>query len=290
MIQMTATILDGKAVSLSIQNDIREKVLSHFSPETAPRLCVILVGENPASASYVRTKCKMAEKLGFRHEVFHFDEDVSSAEVEDRIDACNADPECDAVFVQLPLPKHLDAVALPNRVRADKDADGLTRAAMGALLLGESNAFEPCTPRGIIRLLDAYHLDLTGLDAVVIGRSNIVGKPMSLMLQRRNATVTMCHTRTKDLASHVRRADLIVVAAGSPELVKGDWIKPGAIVVDCGFTKTPDGVIHGDVDFGPASEVASYITPVPGGVGPMTVISLMEQTLESALKRRGGNA
>ena len=282
---MSAVILDGKSVSASLQASIREQVESHFTPETAPRLCVILVGENPASASYVRTKCKMAEKLGFRHEVFHFDENVAQSEVEARIDACNADPECDAVFVQLPLPKHLDSVALPNRVRADKDADGLTRAAMGALLLGETNAFQPCTPRGIITLLDSYHLDLTGLDAVVIGRSNIVGKPMSLMLQKKNATVTMCHTRTRDLESHVRRADLLVVAAGVPELVKGDWIKPGAIVVDCGFTKTPDGVIHGDVDFESAKERASYITPVPGGVGPMTVISLMMQTLESALKR-----
>lgn len=283
---MTATILDGKAVSLSVQEEIKQRVAQHFTPENAPRLCVILVGENPASASYVRTKCKMAEKLGFRHEVFHFDENVSMEEVEARIDACNADPECDAVFVQLPLPRHLDSVALPNRVRADKDADGLTRAAMGALLLGENNAFQPCTPRGIIRMLDAYNLDLTGLDAVVIGRSNIVGKPMSLMLQRKNATVTMCHTKTRNLADHVRRADLLVVAAGSPELVKGDWIKPGAIVVDCGFTKTPDGVIHGDVDFEAAKEVASYITPVPGGVGPMTVISLMEQTLESAIAHR----
>ena len=281
-----ATLLDGKAVSASIQSEIRERVTAAFTPETAPRLCVILVGDNPSSASYVRTKCKMAEKLGFRHEIYHFDENVTSAEVEAQIDACNADPMCDAVFVQLPLPKHLDSVALPNRVRADKDADGLTRAAMGALLLGESNAFQPCTPRGIIRLLDAYDIDLTGLNAVVIGRSNIVGKPMSLMLQRRNATVTMCHTRTRNLEEHVRRADLLVVAAGVPELVKGDWIKPGAIVVDAGFTKTPDGVIHGDVDFAPASERASFITPVPGGVGPMTVISLMEQTLESALKHR----
>ncbi|MBO5752475.1 MAG: bifunctional 5,10-methylenetetrahydrofolate dehydrogenase/5,10-methenyltetrahydrofolate cyclohydrolase [Proteobacteria bacterium] len=281
-----ATLLDGKAVSASIQSEIRERVTAAFTPETAPRLCVILVGDNPSSASYVRTKCKMAEKLGFRHEIYHFDENVTSAEVEAQIDACNADPMCDAVFVQLPLPKHLDSVALPNRVRADKDADGLTRAAMGALLLGESNAFQPCTPRGIIRLLDAYNIDLTGLNAVVIGRSNIVGKPMSLMLQRRNATVTMCHTRTRNLEEHVRRADLLVVAAGVPELVKGDWIKPGAIVVDAGFTKTPDGVIHGDVDFAPASERASFITPVPGGVGPMTVISLMEQTLESALKHR----
>jgi methylenetetrahydrofolate dehydrogenase (NADP+)/methenyltetrahydrofolate cyclohydrolase len=281
-----ATLLDGKAVSASIQSEIRERVAAAFTPETAPRLCVILVGDNPSSASYVRTKCKMAEKLGFRHEIYHFDENVTSAEVEAQIDACNADPMCDAVFVQLPLPKHLDSVALPNRVRADKDADGLTRAAMGALLLGESNAFQPCTPRGIIRLLDAYDIDLTGLNAVVIGRSNIVGKPMSLMLQRRNATVTMCHTRTRNLEEHVRRADLLVVAAGVPELVKGDWIKPGAIVVDAGFTKTPDGVIHGDVDFAPASERASFITPVPGGVGPMTVISLMEQTLESALKHR----
>ena len=282
-----AILLDGKATSAKLQKEIRTRVQAHFTPENAPRLCVILVGENPASASYVRTKCKMAEKLGFRHEVYHFDADVEQSVVEAQIDACNADPQCDAVFVQLPLPKHLDAVALPNRVRPDKDADGLTRAAMGALLLGESNSFQPCTPRGVIRLLQAYDIALEGLDAVVIGRSNIVGKPISLMLQRHNATVTMCHTRTRDLAQHVARADLLVVAAGSPELVKGDWIKPGAIVVDCGFTKTPDGVIHGDVDFEAAAQRAAYITPVPGGVGPMTVITLMEQTLESALAHRG---
>ena len=281
-----ATLLDGKAVSASIQEEIRQTVARHFLPDNAPRLCVILVGENPASASYVKTKCRMAEKLGFRHEVYHFDEDVTQAEVEARIDACNADPMCDAVFVQLPLPRHLDAVALPNRVRADKDADGLTRAAMGALLLGESNAFQPCTPRGILRLLDAYQIELSGLDAVVIGRSNIVGKPVSLMLQRRNATVTMCHTRTRDLGSHVCRADVVVVAAGVPGLVKGEWIKPGAVVVDCGFTKI-DGQIYGDVEFDAASARATYITPVPGGVGPMTVITLMEQTLQSALKRCG---
>lgn len=281
-----ATLLDGKAVSASIQEEIRQTVARHFLPDNAPRLCVILVGENLASASYVKTKCRMAEKLGFRHEVYHFDEDVTQAEVEARIDACNADPMCDAVFVQLPLPRHLDAVALPNRVRADKDADGLTRAAMGALLLGESNAFQPCTPRGILRLLDAYQIELSGLDAVVIGRSNIVGKPVSLMLQRRNATVTMCHTRTRDLGSHVCRADVVVVAAGVPGLVKGEWIKPGAVVVDCGFTKI-DGQIYGDVEFDVASARASYITPVPGGVGPMTVITLMEQTLQSALKRCG---
>ena len=281
-----ATLLDGKAVSASIQEEIRQTVARHFLPDNAPRLCVILVGENPASASYVKTKCRMAEKLGFRHEVYHFDEDVTQAEVEAQIDACNADPMCDAVFVQLPLPRHLDAVALPNRVRADKDADGLTRAAMGALLLGESNAFQPCTPRGILRLLDAYQIELSGLDAVVIGRSNIVGKPVSLMLQRRNATVTMCHTRTRALGSHVCRADVVVVAAGVPGLVKGEWIKPGAVVVDCGFTKI-DGQIYGDVEFDAASARASYITPVPGGVGPMTVITLMEQTLQSALKRCG---
>ena len=226
-----AILLDGKATSAKLQEEIRTRVQAHFTHENAPRLCVILVGENPASASYVRTKCKMAEKLGFRHEVYHFDADVEQSVVEAQIDACNADPQCDAVFVQLPLPKHLDAV--------------------------------------------------------VIGRSNIVGKPISLMLQRHNATVTMCHTRTRDLAQHVARADLLVVAAGSPELVKGDWIKPGAIVVDCGFTKTPDGVIHGDVDFEAAAQRAAYITPVPGGVGPMTVITLMEQTLESALAHRG---
>ena len=281
-----ATLLDGRAVWASIEEEIGQTVARHFLPDNAPRLCVILVGENPASASYVKTKCRMAEKLGFRHEVYHFDEDVTQAEVEARIDACNADPMCDAVFVQLPLPRHLDAVALPNRVRADKDAAGLTRAAMGGLLPGESNAFQPCTPRGILRLLDAYQIELSGLDAVVIGRSNIVGKPLSLMLQRRNATLTIFHTLTLDFGSHVCRADVVVVAAGVPGLVKGEWIKPGAVVVDCGFTKI-DGQIYGDVEFDAASARASYITPVPGGVGPMTVITLMEQTLQSALKRCG---
>ena len=281
-----AELLDGKKVSAQLQAEIQARVAAEFTPETAPKLCVILVGENPASASYVKTKCRMAEKLGFRHELYHFAEDVTSREVEETIDRLNADPECDALFVQLPLPRHLDGVALPNRVRADKDADGLTRASMGALLLGESNGFQPCTPRGIMQLIRAYDIDVTGMDAVVIGRSNIVGKPMSVLLTRNHATVTTCHTRTRNLESHVRRADLLIVAAGSPELVKGDWIKPGAIVVDAGFTKTPDGVIHGDVDFEGAKERARYITPVPGGVGPMTVITLMLQTLESAERRR----
>ena len=281
-----AVLLDGKSVSAQLQTQIRERVEAQFSQENAPKLCVILVGENPASASYVRTKCKMAEKLGFRHELYHFPEDVTSEVVEATIDRLNADPECDALFVQLPLPRHLDGVALPNRVRAEKDADGLTRASMGALLLGETNGFQPCTPRGIMQLLRAYAIDVAGMDAVVIGRSNIVGKPMSVLLTRNNATVTTCHTHTRDLESHVRRADLIVVATGVPGLVKGDWIKPGAIVVDAGFTKTPDGVIHGDVEFEVAKERAAYITPVPGGVGPMTVITLMLQTLESAERRR----
>jgi len=281
-----AIILDGKATSAALQEDIKARVAANFTPETAPRLCVILVGENPASATYVRTKCKTAEKLGFRHEVFKFEETATSREIEETIDRLNDDPDCDALFVQLPLPKHLDSVALPNRVRADKDADGLTRASMGALLLGEDNCFQPCTPRGIMTLLKYNHIDVRGMDAVVVGRSNIVGKPISTLLLRNNATVTTCHTKTKDLESHVRRADLVVVAAGVPELVKGDWIKDGAIVVDAGFTKTPDGVIHGDVDFEGASKHASYITPVPGGVGPMTVITLMLQTLESALRRR----
>lgn len=283
---MTGQILDGKHVSQSIQEQIKARVSRYFSPEHAPRLCVILVGENPSSMSYVRTKCKMAEKLGFRHEVFHFEATATAEEIIAQIDRCNEDPECDAVFVQLPLPKHLDSVEIPNRVRADKDADGLTRAAMGALLLGETNAFLPCTPRGIIRMLEFYNIDLDGKHAVVIGRSNIVGKPMSLMLLRKHATVTVCHTHTQDLAEHVRRADIVIAAAGVPELVKGDWIKPGAVVVDCGFTKTPDGVIHGDVEFASAAERASWISPVPGGVGPMTVISLMEQTLESAIAHR----
>ena len=282
-----AILLDGKKVSTQMQAHIRERVERGFTPDTAPRLCVILVGENPASAAYVRTKCRMAEKLGFRHELYHFSEDVASSEVEATIDRLNADPTCDALFVQLPLPRHLDSVALPNRVRPDKDADGLTRAAMGALLLGETDGFQPCTPRGIMQLIRAYDLSVDGLDAVVIGRSNIVGKPMSVLLTRNNATVTTCHTRTRDLEAHVRRADLLVVAAGSPGLVKGEWIKPGAIVIDAGFTKTPDGTIYGDVEFEAAEKRAGYITPVPGGVGPMTVITLMLQTLESAERRRG---
>jgi len=278
-------LLDGKAVSLGIQETIKAEVRTRFTPETAPKLCVILVGENPASASYVKTKCAMAQRLGFRHEVHHFPADATSDQVEARIDALNADPNCDALFVQLPLPKHLDGVAIANQVRPEKDADGLTRASMGALLLGESHGFQPCTPRGIIRLLDAYGIELSGKEAVVVGRSNIVGKPIGVLLQQRHATVTACHTRTLDLASHIRRADILVVAVGVPHLIKGEWIKSGAVVVDAGFTKTADGTILGDVDFEAASLRASHMTPVPGGVGPMTVITLMEQTLHAALRR-----
>ncbi len=279
---MTATILDGKAVSLSIQNDIREKVLSHFSPETAPRLCVILVGENPASASYVRTKCKMAEKLGFRHEVFHFDEDVSSAEVEDRIDACNADPECDAVFVQLPLPKHLDENAALAKILPEKDVDGFHLINAGHMLTGTEGVVA-CTPRGALYMIKSTGLDLNGMEAVVIGRSNIVGKPMAMLLLRENCTVTVCHSRTKNLAEHTRRADILVAAVGKAGFVTADMVKPGAIVIDVGINRV-DGKVKGDVDFEAVKEVAGWITPVPGGVGRMTIAMLLANTLEAAEK------
>lgn len=280
-----AVLLDGKALSLRIQNEIKASVAAHFSPATAPKLSIILVGSSPASLSYVGIKTRTAERLGFKHELYHFSEDATSAEIEARIDLCNADPDCDALFVQLPLPKHLDGVVIPNRVRIDKDADGLTRNSMGALLLGEEHGFMPCTPKGMMRLLDAYDIPIAGREAVVIGRSNIVGKPISLMLQKRNATVTMCHTKTVNLEAHVKRADILVIAAGVPELVHGSWLKPGVAIIDAGFTKLENGRISGDLHFESAHDIASYITPVPGGVGPMTVAMLMEQCLHSALKR-----
>ncbi|MFA5624832.1 MAG: bifunctional 5,10-methylenetetrahydrofolate dehydrogenase/5,10-methenyltetrahydrofolate cyclohydrolase [Bradymonadales bacterium] len=282
---MTAIILDGSALSLQMQEKMAKLVSVKFVNSPPPKLAVILVGENPASKSYVRTKERTAKKLGFATEVKHFTEKASMSEILDAIEAFNRDPHCDACFVQLPVPKPLDGLVLTAHVSSQKDADGLTPTSMGRLLLGESGAFLPCTARGIISLLDHYKLELSGKDAVVVGRSNIVGKPVSLLLQRRNCTVTMCHSKTRDLEAHVRRAELLVVATGVAGLIKGEWIREGAIVIDAGFNKLEDGSIVGDVEFNTAKERAAYITPVPGGVGPMTVISLLEQCLESALRR-----
>lgn len=280
-----AILLDGKSLSAQIQSEIRNTVDLKFVDQPRPKLGVILVGENPASMSYVKTKSRMAEKLGFIAEVVRFPVTVTREEILEQIRIFNEDPVCDGAFIQFPLPKHLDPIELMSHVNPDKDSDGSTAINFGRMLMGAKGAFLPCTPRGIIRLLKHYGVTFEGKHAVVIGRSNIVGKPMATLLLQEDCTVTICHRKTQNFETYVRMADILVVATGVPNLVKGSWIKEGAIVVDAGFTKDEEGKIWGDVEFEAASKRAAMITPVPGGVGPMTVITLMEQTLESALKR-----
>lgn len=282
---MPAIILDGAALALQMQEEMATVVREKFYSAQAPKLAVILVGDNPASLSYVRTKERTAKKLGFLTEVKHYTEKASMDEILESIENYNRDPLCDACFVQLPVPAPLNGAVLTAHVSSQKDADGLTPASMGRLALGESGGFLPCTARGILSLLDHYKIGLQGKEAVVVGRSNIVGKPVSLMLQQRHCTVTMCHSKTRDLAAHVQRAEILVVATGVPGLVPGAWVREGAVVVDAGFNRLDNNDIVGDVDFEGAKVRASYITPVPKGVGPMTVVSLMEQCLESALRR-----
>jgi methylenetetrahydrofolate dehydrogenase (NADP+)/methenyltetrahydrofolate cyclohydrolase len=242
----------------------------------------MLVGDDPASHTYVRTKAKACELVGIRSIVRHFPASASQAELEAQLDAWNADPSVHGVLIQHPVPAPLDEPALLRRLDPRKDVDGITPYSLGALVAGEP-AFGACTPLGIIRLLDAYELPIEGKHAVVVGRSVILGKPMALMLLNRNATVTVCHSRTRDLTSLTRQADILVAAVGKPEFITGAMLKPGAIVIDAGYNRVEGRTGDvGDVAFNSAAQVASAITPVPGGVGPMTVAMLLHNTVEAA--------
>ncbi|MDX9720328.1 MAG: bifunctional methylenetetrahydrofolate dehydrogenase/methenyltetrahydrofolate cyclohydrolase FolD [Myxococcota bacterium] len=275
-----ASLIDGKACAATIRAELAERVLQLQSKALVPRLVVLRVGDDAASAAYVRNKKRAAISLGMLGEELHFPEDTNEETLRSHIHRLNADPSVHGLMVQLPLPRQLDAQRLLACIAPEKDVDGLHPLNLGRLLAGVP-ALRPCTPRGIMELLRRNALTVEGLDAVVLGRSNIVGKPLALMLTAANATVTVCHTKTQKLREHVERAQLLVVAIGQPRAIPGDWIRPGAIVIDTG-TSSVDGKLVGDVDFETARERAAAITPVPGGVGPMTIAMLLTQTVEVA--------
>ncbi|MGE4632239.1 MAG: bifunctional methylenetetrahydrofolate dehydrogenase/methenyltetrahydrofolate cyclohydrolase FolD [Planctomycetota bacterium] len=279
-----AQIIDGKARAKELRKDLKKRVHA-FAQQTgyAPGLGVILVGEDPASAVYVRNKERACEKTGIRSFHHQLPEDASQHQVEECIDKLNADPEVHAILLQLPLPAQLDAQPLLERILPEKDADGFHPINAGRLSVGQP-ASVPCTPLGCVDLLRWSGVELEGANAVVVGRSNIVGKPIAQLLLAEGATVTICHSKTRDLAEQVGRAEVLIAAVGRPEMIRGDWIRPGAAVIDVGINRLEDGSIVGDVEFEAASARAGYITPVPGGVGPMTVAKLLENTLEGAIR------
>ena len=278
---MNAKLIDGKQIAANLRKDIASKVPERKNNGLRlPGLAVILVGSDPASQVYVSHKRKDCEEVGFLSRSHDLPATTSQQELLDLIDSLNDDAEIDGILVQLPLPAHLDASQLLERIRPDKDVDGFHPYNIGRLAQ-RMPLLRPCTPMGIVRLLNSTGVDLYGLDATVVGASNIVGRPMALELLLAGCTTTVTHRFTKSLEEHVRRSDLVVVAAGKPGLVKGEWIKPGAIVIDVGINRMEDGRLVGDVEFGPAAERASWITPVPGGVGPMTRACLLENTLHA---------
>jgi methylenetetrahydrofolate dehydrogenase (NADP+) / methenyltetrahydrofolate cyclohydrolase len=285
----TAKILDGKAISAKIQQSL-SATIQESQPKFGrpPGLAVLMVGDNPASAAYVRGKERACEKVGIASFGKHFPTQTTLAELEDTIAALNVDEKVDGILVQLPLPEHLDSVKLLNQIAPDKDADGLHPVNMGHLVRSEEG-LRSCTPAGVMRLLEEYKISVQGKQAVVLGRSILVGKPLALMLLEANATVTIAHSRSHDIKSITQSADILIAAVGRPELVTGEMLKKGAIVVDVGINRVVDASgnsrLIGDVHFESASKVAEYITPVPGGVGPMTVAMLLQNTVESYLNR-----
>lgn len=281
-----AVTLDGKATAKAVRADVAAGAASLSAKGRAPGLTVVLVGDDPASQVYVRSKDKAATEAGFVVNTIRLAADASQADVESVVDGLNSDDAVDGILVQLPLPKGLDSDAVIDRIAPEKDVDGLTASNVARLSMGRPGLV-PCTPAGCIEILDRHGIDLAGKDVVVIGRSQLVGKPFAQLSLARNATVTICHSRTKDLAGHCRVADVIVAAVGVQELVQGDWVKEGAVVLDVGINRTDEGKLVGDVDFAAAASRASAITPVPGGIGPMTIAMLLANTLQASAARQG---
>jgi len=283
---MSARIIDGNALSAAVRGELATRAAALKARGVAPCLTVILVGEDPASAVYVRNKVAGCEKAGIRSIKDVYPVDVDPAVVLARIAALNADPAVHGILVQLPLPEQFDADAVLEAISPQKDVDGFHAENVGALMQGNPR-FQPCTPYGVMKMLESEKVALKGAEAVVVGRSNIVGKPMAMMLLQAGCTVTICHSQTRDLAFHTRRADVLVAAVGKAKMITGAMIKPGATVIDVGMNRNEEGKLCGDVDFDSAKEVAGLITPVPGGVGPMTITMLLTNTLESAERSRG---
>lgn len=279
-------ILDGKATAAAVRAEVADLSAELTRAGRAPGLTVVLVGDDPASQVYVGAKDRAATAAGFVVHTVRLAATASQDEVMETVAGLNADDSVDGILVQLPLPRGLDSDAVVESIDPAKDVDGLTASSVAKLVTGREGLL-PCTPAGCIEILDRHGIDLSGKDVVVIGRSMLVGKPFAQLALARNATVTICHSRTADLAGHCRNADVIVAAVGVPKLVKGDWVKPGAVVLDVGINRGDDGKLVGDVDFVAASDKASYITPVPGGVGPMTIAMLLANTLRASAKRQG---
>ena len=283
---MTAQLIDGNVLSKQLRAELAQRAAALRARGIRPGLAVVLVGENPASQVYVRNKVRACEDNGLHSVLEKYPVTLSEADLLARVDALNRDPAIHGILVQLPLPAHIDAHKVIEAISPAKDVDGFHVASAGALMVGQPG-FWPCTPYGCMKMLESIGYDLRGKHAVVIGRSNIVGKPMALMLLQKNATVTVCHSATKDLKAMTLQADVIVAAVGKRNVLTADMVKPGAVVIDVGMNRIPDGEpgegkLCGDVDFEGVKEVAGYITPVPGGVGPMTITMLLVNTLEAA--------
>ncbi|NCT99231.1 MAG: bifunctional methylenetetrahydrofolate dehydrogenase/methenyltetrahydrofolate cyclohydrolase FolD [Comamonadaceae bacterium] len=286
---MTAQLIDGNALSRQLRADVAQRVQALRNRGLTPGLAVILVGDNPASQVYVRNKVKACEDTGMHSVLETWPATLSEAELLARVQAMNNDPTIHGILVQLPLPAHIDAQKVIEAISPAKDVDGFHVASAGALMTGLPG-FWPCTPHGCMKMLEHIGYELRGKHAVVIGRSNIVGKPMALMLLQANATVTVCHSGTKDLAAFTRQADVVVAAVGKRNVLTADMVKPGAVVIDVGMNRNEAGKLCGDVDFDGVKDVAGWITPVPGGVGPMTITMLMVNTLDSAERQAGVQA
>lgn len=283
---MSAHLIDGNALSAEIRQRLAARAAALAARGVTPCLAVILAGEDPASSVYVRNKVNACEKAGMRSLRDIYPADVAPALVFARIAELNADPTVHGILVQLPLPKQFDSRAVLEAISPEKDVDGFHAENIGALMQG-SPRFIPCTPYGVMEMLESQNVTLKGAEAVIVGRSNIVGKPMAMLLLAAGCTVTICHSQTRDLAFHTRRADILVAAVGRAKMITGDMIKPGATVIDVGINRLADGKLCGDVDFASSREVAGLITPVPGGVGPMTITMLLANTIEAAERAAG---
>ncbi len=278
---MPATLIDGNAIARSERAQIKQRVDALIARGVTPGLTVLLVGEDPASQVYVRNKARACTELGMRSEVLALPASTSQRELLDHIARLNADVATHGILVQLPLPKHIDSAAVVEAIALEKDVDGFSLHNLGGLVAGRA-LFPPCTPFGVMRMLEHHAIPLSGANAVVVGRSNIVGKPMALMLLAKDATVSICTSKTRDLTQHTLLADVLVVAAGRPKLITAPMVKPGAVVIDVGTNRGADGRLVGDVDFAAVREVAGFISPVPGGVGPMTITMLLANTVKAA--------
>jgi len=278
---MTARIIDGKALSDSVKSEVAARVAELREQGVVPGLAVVLVGEDPASQVYVRNKAAACEKAGLHSRVIRLDAGITEEALLQQVRELNEDDAIHGILVQLPLPRHMDSAKVIEAIDARKDVDGFHVSNAGLLMTGQP-LFRPCTPYGIMKMLESENVDLWGAEAVIVGASNIVGKPMAMLMLAKGATVTLCNSKTRDLGAQTRRADVLVVATGKPGIVTGDMVKPGAVVIDVGINRNEQGKLVGDVDFASASEVAGAITPVPGGVGPMTIAMLLVNTLEAA--------